>query len=139
MQLLDFPQANLLEGTLHQDADKVWCETSTFQFPVQLDHLNGTPVQGRAVKVGVRSQHLLLNPAKNDQFAVCPAQIVLKEDLGGELLIHLQARDTSLVAVVRHSDAPTMAVEDVTVGVNPAALILFGTADGLKIGQGIEN
>jgi len=138
MELLDFPQANLLEGVLHQTSDKVWCKTSTFQFPVKMDHLNGTPVEGRTVQVGVRSQHLWLDSERTNGYPTCRAQIILKEDLGGELLIHLQAQDTSLVAVVRHDEAHLLCEDEVTVGVHPASFVLFGLTDGLKIGQGTE-
>lgn len=138
MELLDFPQANLLDGVLHQTPDKVWCETNTFQFPVRLDHLNGTSVEGKAVRVGVRSQHLSLDSKKAGTYPACNAQILLKEDLGGEMLIHMQVRDTSLVAVVRHDEAHLLGEDEVTVGVHPASFILFRPSDGLKIGQGTE-
>jgi ABC-type sugar transport system ATPase subunit len=138
MELLDFPRANLLAGVLHQSHDKVWCDTGTFKFPIQLDHLNGTPVEGKAVRVGVRSQHLWLDSEKTNGYPACPAQIILQEDLGGELLIHLQVQDTAMLAVVRHDEAHLLREDEVTVGVHPTSFILFGAADGLKIGQGTE-
>jgi ABC-type sugar transport system ATPase subunit len=138
MEMLDFPQANLLNGTLHQERDKVWCQTDNFEFPARLDHLNGTSVEGRMVRVGVRSQHLWLDSQKANGYPSCPAQIILREDLGGELLIHLQAQNTALVAVVRHDEAHLLRDDEVTIGVHPASFVLFSIDDGLKIGQGSE-
>jgi len=136
MELLDFPSANLLPGTLYRQGDQIWCSTNTFQFPVELDHLDATPIDELPVQVGLRSQHLWLDSEKTNGYPHCKAEILLKEDLGGELLIHLQANDTSLVAVVRHDEAHLVRDYEVTVGVDPKSFFLFGATDGLKIGQG---
>ena len=64
------------------------------------------------------------------------ADITLVEDLGGELVIYLDAEGQSLRSVVRHDEADGLTEGQATVGIDPARVHLFRSSDGRRIGWG---
>lgn len=138
MELLDFPQANLFAGSVYTRANQPWCQTNLFEFPVQMIQPGSVPLEPRKVTVAVRAQDLKLDKGKMESSLTCRAQVVLKEDLGGELVVHLDAGGTPLVAVVCHHDVSVLADDVVTIGVRPSAMVLFAPDEGQRIGQGTE-
>jgi ABC-type sugar transport system ATPase subunit len=138
MVLLAFPQANLLTGELFSRAGQAWCRTNLFEFPVQLESRAAVPGEPRGVSVVIRPQHLVLNAAQAASLLACQAQVVLWEDLGGEVIVHLNAQGTPLVTVVRHDGDRLLSEEKVMVGVPPSAIALFAPGEGRRIGHGME-
>ena len=138
MVLLAFPQANLLAGELFARSGQAWCRTSLFEFPVQLASTGEVPGEPRSVSVVIRPQHLVLNAAESAGLLTCQAQVVLWEDLGGEVIVHLNAQGTPLVTVARHDGDRLLLEEKTTVGVAPSAIALFASGEGHRIGHGME-
>ncbi|MBA7521840.1 Maltose/maltodextrin import ATP-binding protein MalK [subsurface metagenome] len=135
MRLLGFPEANILSGRLFVREDKTWCQTSLFEFPVNLtqhDHR----IEGQNVAVAVRPHDIILNPEKTNSLVEFQALIVLKEDLGGELVVHLDAEGIRLLSVVRQDDVHLLADDEITVGVQPNKMVLYSGDEGHRIGQG---
>jgi ABC-type sugar transport system ATPase subunit len=138
IELLAFPQANLLAGELLPRSGQAWCRTGLFEFPVQLEPPATVPGGPLSVDVVIRPQHLVLNTAESAGLLTCPAQVLLWEDLGGEVIVHLNAQGTPLVTVVRHDGDRLLSEEEVMVGVSPSAIALFRPGDGRRIGHGLE-
>ncbi|MGQ9887777.1 MAG: ABC transporter ATP-binding protein [Aggregatilineales bacterium] len=127
MKLLGFPEANLFSGTL----DGGLCRTPLFDFRAAL--ANGSaPAQ---VSVAVRPQDIVINPPAGSALKTFPADIVLVEDIGGEIVVYLEAAGLPLTAVVRHSDMGDPSEGRATAGIDPKRLFLYGP-NGSSIGQG---
>jgi len=137
MELLGFPAANFLKGTVDARNGQMWCKTSLFEFPLKSE---GAPtiVNGQEVSVAVRPQVLKLNPAQTEGLCTFPAQIVLREDLGGELVIHLESKGLHLLSVVRHDQAYLFSDNAVKVGIDRTACVLYAPDSGQRIGQGAK-
>lgn len=131
MTLLGFPQASLFTGTLSDD--RKWCETALFKFPVQA---NGSAAGMKAVTVGVRPQDIRLESGINNGWLTRPAQVTLTEDLGGELMVYLEADGLPLVSVVQHDEAHLLSSDTVTIAVKPESLVLFAPDGGQCVGLG---
>lgn len=133
MSLLSFPATTLLDGTLETQNGTTWCRTSLFGFPARM---NGAALAGQAVTVGVRPQDIHFGVEPGDGWLTRKASIILTEDLGGELVVYLEAEGLPLVAVARHDEAHLVANGQVTFGVQPKSLVLFAQEQGQRLGQG---
>ncbi|MCA9902621.1 MAG: ABC transporter ATP-binding protein [Anaerolineae bacterium] len=130
MELLGFPEANVFHGTLKGDGQ---CETALFTFSASLDAnvAGGTPVH-----VTVRPQDIKINPPADPSLIRCPVEITLVEDLGGELVIYLEANNISLKSVVRHDEVDELTEGKAEIGIHPASLAIYAAAGGHTIGRG---
>lgn len=127
MELLGFPEANVFSGSLNGAT----CHTPLFDFRAAL--ANGGAQT--TVAVAVRPQDIRINPPQSASLISFPADIVLVEDLGGELVVYLEAAGLPLTAVVRHSDAGDPTEGHTTAAIDPSRLFIYAT-DGRSIGQG---
>jgi ABC-type sugar transport system ATPase subunit len=140
MVLVGFPPANFLPGSLERRGSATWCRTPLFSFVAELP---GVPAHDRDdVLVGVRpeSLHLTHRPTggngqdrRSIQF---PAQVMLREDLGGEDVVYLDANAISLTMVDREHDRDHDLDVTVTVTIAPNHLALFDAATGAALGHG---
>jgi ABC-type sugar transport system ATPase subunit len=138
MALVGFPPANFLQGSLQHRTDATVCTTPLFTFAADLP--NGT--HSTDVLVGVRPEWLRLAHrdahAGNspDHVLQFPASIALREDLGGEDIVYLDAAGHALTMVDRDHDRSDDLEDHVTVFVYPHHLTLFDAATGERIGHG---
>ncbi len=138
MQLLGYPQTNLIAGQIDAQGH---CRTHLFEFPVQLQGRGG---QAGKVMIALRPKDIELDPASSSGLLTFPARVTLQEDLGGELMLHLETNgvgngtghNTTLLTVVRHDRMHTINEERVMIGVNPRSLVVYSADKGDRIGQG---
>lgn len=136
MALVGFPPANFLRGTLRRRDGEAWCETSLFSFPVAVD--------GGAdeVWVGIRPERIHLShrirehEGGSDRSLSVPATVMLREDLGGEDIVYLDASGVSLTMVDRHHYRGDDLDAQVTISVYPHQLAVFDAASGESLGHG---
>jgi len=133
MALLGFPQTNLLKGVLESRGTEIWCLTPLFDFPVQL---TAPATAGQTVAVTIRPQDLVVNPEEMSGSAEFHAKIVLREDLGGELVLYLDACGLQILSVIRHDDAHLIADENVNVAVMRESIVVYSPELGQSIGRG---
>jgi ABC-type sugar transport system ATPase subunit len=136
MEHLGFPKANVLSGTLTFVDGKARCDTELFSLPVRLSGGNGVIEKGRRVTLAMKPEALQFERGKGREKVSFEARIVLREDLGGELIIHLETHGIRLLSVVRQDDSALAASESATVHVPCSEIVLYGFEDGLRIGQG---
>jgi len=129
---LGFPPATLMEGALETRDGATVCQTHLFDFPVSLD--TSTPPSN--VMVGIRPQHLNINEAPVADCLTAEARILLREDLGSELVIYLDKEEFTFEAVFPHAKDHLITSDEVTVHVDPRTLLIFDPQSGMKIGQG---
>lgn len=144
MALVGFPGANFLPGALHEEAGTPRCQTSLFDVPVELGaHAPDITIAGGEVMVGIRPEDLLLDGGSSAGRLHFDARIVLREDLGGEELVYLDASGVALTTVVRDHGGARAADdldERISVAVRPESLLLFsgGGATGRRfVGHGL--
>ncbi|MFW6139495.1 MAG: ATP-binding cassette domain-containing protein, partial [Spirochaetota bacterium] len=134
MELLGFPSANVMEGTISSRSGTLWCKTSLFQFPVDAGDQSKLR-EGQKVRVGIRPQKI--QPFHNIKKGVSfTARIVLREDLGGESVVHLEAEQTSLLSVLRQEDVHLLTKDEMDFRISPASILIFSSEDGQRIAQG---
>ena len=138
MALVGFPPANFLRGTVQCRGDATICTTPLFTFEAALP--NGA--DSADVIVGVRPEWLSLThrdgsaPESVDQYLLFPATVALREDLGGEDIVYLDADGIALTMVDRDHDRSGDQEHEVTVAVSPHHLTLFDAATGKHLGHG---
>lgn len=131
MRYVGFPQANFLAGTLTARGDGALLETPILRTPVAGGLGNGE------VAVGIRPEHVRLGDNLGVEYLTTTARVFLREDLGGEEIIYLDAAGAPLATVIRSDDQDRQRVEidqTVTIGVRPQDMIIF--ADGRRVGRG---
>ncbi len=96
MALVGFPPANFLRGDLEHRGDQYWCTTPLLAFPADID----VPAAPREVYAGLRPERIHLShrigDVGDDEGPLhAAARVILREDLGGEDIVYLQAKDVS--------------------------------------------
>jgi ABC-type sugar transport system ATPase subunit len=87
--------------------------------------------------VVIRPEDIHLNPDQ-DGMLKCQAQVVLREDLGGEVIVYLEVNKIPLVTVISHAEDHLISNDRVTVGVNPSKVVIFESETGQRIGEGVN-
>ena len=137
MTLLGFPPSNQIGGELLIRADQIWCRTGLFELPVSMTPSAGLPAEIGDVRVVIRPEDIHLNPDQ-DGMLKCQAQVVLREDLGGEVIVYLEVNKIPLVTVISHAEDHLVSNDTVTVGVHPSKVVLFKSETGQRIGRGVN-
>ena len=133
--LLGFPKINTFKGTLDRSGKEVLCKTAYFSFPAVLkDSVQSTTED---ITVAVRPQGLRINAKASGKSVSMKANITLAEDLGGEMVIHMEANGNTLLGVERHENLSQQEGE-VEIGISNKNLMLFDTKTAQRIGQGAE-
>lgn len=137
MRLLGFPHANFLPGEINERHGRLVCRTSVCEFALrpEAEHLDMPSV--RNVTVGLRPESISIassSPANGAALRM-PARVLLREDLGGEELVYLEVNGVTLMTVVRHDAIKGAIPEQVTISVDPSALVVF-SPEGQRVGQG---
>lgn len=133
--LLGFPKANTFEGVLEKSGKEITCKTNFFSFPVDLKE--NVQAETDAITVVVRPQDFKLNTKPSGKFVSLKANITLAEDLGGEMVMHMDASGNTLLSVERHKNFNQQEGE-VEIGISNKNLMLFNTKTAQRIGQGAE-
>jgi ABC-type sugar transport system ATPase subunit len=128
MKLVGFPEANFIPGTLETIGTTLQCKTGLFEFPIhRTEHNPQFVVHGQKVLLGIRPEHVAIREATDGEVSV-DAKVLLREDLGGEEIVYLDASGVTLSTVLRHSDGHTPEVqidEHVRVAIDPGQITVF--------------
>lgn len=140
MALVGFPPANLLPGRLLPRDGALWCETALFDFPTDVPAAASPASQ--EIVVGLRPEGMGVGAAARewasrqaDQLLRLDGRVILREDLGGEEIIYLQAEGVTLTAVDRHHGGADLDAQ-VPLAVHPRDLFVFATGSGKRLGRG---
>jgi len=136
MELLGFPASNLLTGDLHTQEGQVWCRTSLFEFPVQLTQSADSPDEQKSINVVIRPQDIMPGVDEQNGLLTCQAEVILRDDLGSEVIVHLDVEGTPLVTVIPHDKDDLISEDVLTIGVQPSSVVLFTPDTGQRIGHG---
>lgn len=135
MEILGFPQTNFLSGEIIASADGPRCRTALFECAaIGLDGDAFTEAES-PVRVGFRPE--AIRQAQADSCLTFDAVIDLREDLGAEEIIYLQAGDHELKMVSPSPDSEDQRIEGETVVcIEPESLLIFQEPTGRRIGTG---
>lgn len=139
MALLGYPKTNLIAGTWiagtgqYAGADpKATCHL--FDVPVKL--IGDAKVYDKQdIDLAVRPEHIAINPTGEGWLTVT-AEVTLVENLGGEVVIYLEAHDVALLSTLSQADAGGLEEGGVTIGVRPEHVIVFDRDTGVRLGRG---
>ena len=137
MALVGFPPANFMRGSLRRENGAVQCTTSLFTCDVDL-RADAGPGD---VIVGIRPERLHLShrlsepDGRDGRLLQFPASVMLREDLGGEDIVYLDASGVSLTMVDRDHSRDDLD-ERASISVYPRHLAIFSAATGEIIGHG---
>jgi len=136
MELLGFPESNVLTGELLERDGSFICKTKLFDFSFK-------PAAGiilkeghRKVSVGIRPQAVKPGLKKSKKTLTAEARIILKEDLGGEFIVHLDVNGLRVLSFVRQDDLYLLSDEQITIGIPMEEIVVFSSEDGTRIGRG---
>jgi ABC-type sugar transport system ATPase subunit len=137
MALVGFPPANFLRGTLEHRDGQYWCATPLFAFPADI----ASPEVPRDVYVGLRPERIHLShrigEVGDDEGPLhASAKVLLREDLGGEDIVYLQAQGVPLTMVDRDHHRGDDLNADVTLSIFPHHLTIFSAERGGLLGRG---
>jgi len=136
MELLGFPEANVLNGELLQRDGSLICKTKLFDFPVKPEAGMIVKEEHREVFVGIRPQDMKPGLKRQKDTLSAEARIILKEDLGGEFIVHLDVNGLRLLSFVRQDDLYLLSDEEITIGIPMEEIVIFSSEDGTRIGRG---
>ena len=137
MALVGFPPANFLRGTLEHRDGEAWCTAPLFAFPAGLDLTSPADVL-----VGIRPERIHLSHRDESgerdsrRAVVFPATVMLREDLGGEDIVYLDADGHPLTMVDRSHYRGDDLDERVSISIYPHEMRLFDAATGAALGHG---
>jgi len=137
MELLGFPASNVLKGDIYLKDGRPWCQTGMFECPVHLIDDRDISDVRQNMAVVIRPQDILLEFDQHTDYLTFQADITLRDDLGGEVIVHLDADDTSLTTLISHDHDHLIAQDVVTVGIHSSAVVLFTPETGQRIGHGV--
>ncbi|MFT4037008.1 MAG: ABC transporter ATP-binding protein [Thermomicrobiales bacterium] len=137
MALVGFPPANFVRGSLEQRDGQTWCTTPLFAFPADIATANAP----RDVFVGLRPERIHLShrigDVGDDEGPLhAAARVVLREDLGGEDIVYLDASGVPLTMVDRDHHRGDDLNADVTLSIFPHHLTIFAAESGGLLGRG---
>ncbi|PIE31867.1 sugar ABC transporter ATP-binding protein [candidate division KSB3 bacterium] len=137
MELLGFPASNMLQGELYSKGGQTWCRSSFFDFPIDLFREGNRADAQNVVDVAIRPQHVMLEFEQRNGCLTAQADITLRDDLGGEIIVYLDVKGTPLTTVISHDKDYLIAQDVVTIGIHPPDVALFSSETGQKIGHGV--
>lgn len=136
MELLGFPKANILSGELLLRDRSVICKTELFEFTVNPDAGIIVKEEHRDVSIGIRPQAIKPGLKGQKETLAVGARIILKEDLGGEFVVHLDVNGLRLLSFVRQDDLHLLSDDEITIGIPMEEIVIFSSEDGTRIGRG---
>ncbi|MFO1312235.1 MAG: sn-glycerol-3-phosphate import ATP-binding protein UgpC [Burkholderiales bacterium] len=89
----------------------------------------GDAVQGTAVKVGVRPEHL--HPVAADR-AIVRGEVQMVEQLGADTLVHVAHGNETVIARLPHGETSEVGAK-LALGADPAHVFLFDAASGARL------
>jgi ABC-type sugar transport system ATPase subunit len=137
MALVGFPPANFLRGSLEHRGDQYWCTTPLFAFPADIT----APGASRDVYVGLRPERIHLShrigDVGDDEGPLhASAKVMLREDLGGEDIVYLEAQGVPLTMVDRDHHRGDDLNAEVVLSIFPHHLTIFSAEGGGLLGRG---
>lgn len=130
MRYVGFPQANFLPGSLKNGGSGLTVQTPIFDVALPA---NGPKPSGD-IAVGVRPEHINIADATPTGMLAGQANVLLREDLGGEEIVYLDAGATQLTTVLRSDDESQQHVaidQAVSFWIDPKNVVVF--ADGRRV------
>ena len=139
MRNVGFPQSNFLSGELRRNGDGLRIKTALFESDVSYYSAQASMSVDKALlgnaAVGVRPEHIVIgNPTPGSlSFS---AKVLLRENLGGEEIVYLDATGQSLTTVLRSADADSTQIDidqHVTAYVRPSDVVVY--VDSVYVGR----
>lgn len=138
MAFFGFPEVNLLGASL-RDCESTVCtlDAGIFKIDLQLERSLSAPADG--VTVGIRPESIKLCEAgklNNDSVLRLEGRLVLIEDLGSEMIVHVEVRDRNFRVMVRHDEGQFAMGEVVSLEIPYDKILAFDENSRHFVGRG---
>lgn len=140
IRYVGFPQANLLVGYLEHKDGRYQLRTPLFETPVHQASRAQEPIQealGAPVSVAIRPEHIRLSTPDPAHISF-KAKVLLREDLGSESIVYLEANGIQITTVVRNDDPEAQWIEidqQVVASISPRDVAVYAP-DGRYVARG---
>jgi len=134
-EILDFPRSNIINGRLEKLNDRVYCTTEIFKIPVDIFNIEDIN-ESNEVFIGIRPGDI--SPAEKEEgnMVSFSAKVILSEDLGAELLLHLESNGIKLMSILRHEDENLIKSNIQNFVIKNDEIKIYSRQFGMLIGQG---
>ena len=134
-EILDFPRSNIINGRLEKLNDRVYCTTEIFKIPVDIFNIEDIN-ESNEVFIGIRPGDI--SPAEKEEgnMVSFSAKVILSEDLGAELLLHLESNGIKLMSILRHEDENLIKSNIQNFVIKNDEIKIYSRQSGMLIGQG---
>lgn len=142
MRYLGFPQSNFVRGELFAHPAGMRLNTPLFGATVQASSHAGVPAEraigSTNVSVGIRPEHIQIGVAPKGHLQF-DATVLLREDLGGEEIIYLDANGLQLTTVVSANDSHALDINiDQKIRAHAAPQNVAVFVDNTYVGRAID-
>ncbi len=126
-----FPQANVIPAQVSQEAGRYWVQTPLFKAPIHQASQAKAPITQALTEpsfVGLRPEHIRIGDHPPANALPFPAKVLLREDLGGEEIVYLDAAGLQLTTVLRSDDELALGIEIdqmITAWVHPSDIAVY--------------
>ena len=130
MRCVGFPQANLISAELTGQNGQLELRSPLFNSRMRLSsHVRGDHLLVPAhVSIGFRPEHVMINAPATEQTVSFEAKVLLREDLGGEEIVYLDAKGIQLTTVLRSDEKGALSInidEHVTASIRPEDIAVY--------------
>ncbi len=141
MKHIGFPQANFLDGTLSPGDGGSGIKTALFETGVTFTADETEVVaDGQSVTVGIRPEHILIGEDAPPGAIRTTAKVLLREDLGGEEIVYLNAEGILLTTVLIGGDDVLTSVDIdqiIPIWMKPSDMVIFANDQRIGVGNAI--
>ncbi len=139
--ILGYPEANILRGTLRRDPSSRGARVDAGWIRIGLEPANGVVPDCDAVALAIRPEAIRLEredagSGTSGARIILPGRIALTEDLGGEMIVHVELESETIRVVVRHDEAEAAMDARRMVVIPPEEIMVFDAATETYIGRG---
>jgi hypothetical protein len=107
-----------------------------FDFPVQTIQSVAVSGEQKNIDIVIRPQDIIPGVDGQDGLLTCQAEVMLRDDLGSEVIVYLDVEGISLITILSHEKDSLISEDVVTIGIQPSTVVLFAPDTGQRIGHG---
>jgi len=139
MRYVGFPQANFLDGTLLPGIEGPLIQTALFEMGMTcMTDVANFSEDGQSVTVGIRPEHIRIGENAPPDAIRTTAKVLLREDLGGEEIVYLNAQGVLLTTVLIGGDDVLTSVDIdqiILIWMKPSDMVFFVNDQRIGVGN----
>lgn len=137
MRMVGFPDVNQIPGKIQIKSDKAYFKAKNLSVKLELD--NSISIIDRVDVIAcIRPEHIKLLEHKNPAMITDTVKVILKEDLGGEVIINLKWNDKEVRSVVGHDLGDRIIENEIRINIDPLNIRIYTSETGVLVAKGVR-